>query len=266
MNVSHFELLFKAQAPASPEGGPEVETVLQGYFLEITNLEKRPYTFAVDFVMAPTMNPDRDLTGNTICFLDLPPDGDNLAGQLIGGPGDKVFQPSFGPFEIAAHGTALLAVLPDVFPMGPDMVPIPDSTFEVRGFVRIRVPPLPDGKCKTKPQGRAKVNVLLTPQNRASFFVDGTMSITEQIQASLPLGEGKAEYVLTPEPGYGIELHPPKDYLGVHAYLDHAAQDEYCCEKLAYLLGQIDPKSDVDGFNKALKAAKVGFSLKPEKV
>ena len=44
MEVSHFELISKPQSPSAPTGTLAVERVIQGYFLEITNLEDVEYS------------------------------------------------------------------------------------------------------------------------------------------------------------------------------------------------------------------------------
>jgi hypothetical protein len=42
MEVSHFELVWKPQSPATPIGQTGVDRVFQGYFLKISNLEDGP--------------------------------------------------------------------------------------------------------------------------------------------------------------------------------------------------------------------------------
>ena len=69
MEVSHFELIWKPQSPAAPANTPAVANVIQGYFLEITNLESVPYSYRVEFVASPVTLPSRSLAGNTVCFV-----------------------------------------------------------------------------------------------------------------------------------------------------------------------------------------------------
>lgn len=48
MDVSHFELVYKPQSPAAPDGTAAVDSLIQGYFLEITNLESVEYLYRVE--------------------------------------------------------------------------------------------------------------------------------------------------------------------------------------------------------------------------
>lgn len=216
MEVSTFELIFKNQAPITPNGVAALERVLQGYFLTISNLENKQYQFAVSFTIFPPPAgvPNqalRTLSGNTVCFVDTG-GGDNSAGTLIGPASGGVFTPSNGLISIPPQGTALVAVLPSVFPSSPlDTSPIADPNFEVRGFVRITVPPvvvfftLPSGLRipLLSKQGNSPVRVLLTPQHRVTFLSIPTppqlAQINSQSQASLPTASGGALASLTPE-------------------------------------------------------------------
>ena len=58
MNVSHFELIFKPQSPVPP-----ADTVLQGYFLSISNLEDVELSFRLDFVHLLDRRSDADAVG-----------------------------------------------------------------------------------------------------------------------------------------------------------------------------------------------------------
>lgn len=261
MEVSHFELLFKFQAPADAAGTP-VDKVIQGYFLEITNLENVALRFQLEFVALPPAagQVDRSLAGNTTVLVDTP-GLDNQAGVLSGTFTSSVFRPSTGNIQIAPLATALVAVLPSVFvfPGAPDTSPLTMADFEVRGFVRIKLPALfprpPQLPFFTIPQSNAPVRVLLTPQNRASFISGTTSAIVGQTQASLPTASGAALNLVPPEPGGPIILGPlakagatPKLLALLEENPELASAD-----MLAALLAQIDPaKGQLEAFNKAL--------------
>lgn len=65
MDVSNFELIFEPQPPVPP-----ADTVLQGYFLGITNLEEVDLTFQLEGVTSPANAPTRTLANNTLAIVD----------------------------------------------------------------------------------------------------------------------------------------------------------------------------------------------------
>lgn len=207
MDVSHFELIFKPQSPAAPTGAGPVDSLIQGYFLEITNLEDEEYRYRLDFIAAPVTDPLRSVAGNTVVFVDTP-GTNNQQGVLNGAITSTTFSPSTGFVTVPPKGTALVAVLPSAFgPLPGETTPLTTPDFEVRGYVRLRLPALfrfvpgnPFGRFVLEPQADAPVKVLLTPQNRTTYFkADGTIS--DQTQASLPLANGVAVNELEPETG-----------------------------------------------------------------
>jgi hypothetical protein len=210
MEVSHFELIWKKQAPVAPSGGT-ISTVLQGYFLEITNLEAVELQFAVEFVaipVDPANAPQRSLAGNTLVFVDVP-NSNNIPGVLNGTTASTTFVPSTGRLKIPAKGTALIAVLPSAFNTPFDTTPLSalanlssTNDFEVRGYVNLRLPTIrvPIGQFLTFPQAQtaAPVKVLLTPQNRTVYY-GPSGSIDGQTQATLPTANGAALNLIPPD-------------------------------------------------------------------
>lgn len=197
MEISTFELIYKTQSPAGPNGA-DPEDVIQGYFLAISNLEKRAFSFALDFVAQTDGVPaNRTLEGTTLFIVDRPVQDDNQFGTLVRQGTSRAFRPSTGFVEIPAESTALVAVLPRAF--NNRQFPQLPKTFEARGFVRIRVPALFKSlKQGFVAQSTRKVAVLLTPQHRATFLT-ATNVVSDQIQATLPTGPGGARYELEPE-------------------------------------------------------------------
>ncbi len=199
--ISQFELLFKDQAPVI---GIEVETVLQGYFLELTNLEEKDFLYDIEFVAIPPSSglANRKLDFNTIAILDNPgaPSDDNVFAQLeLVGGSNTTYRPGGLNIRVAAQATALLVVIPQVAPIPGDNFPV-ERNFEVRGYVRIS---LPDVNGAT--QSPRAVNVMTTPQNRAAFYVFpnagnlGGGVLRNQIQTGLPTSSGGS--VLEVQPG-----------------------------------------------------------------
>jgi len=268
MDVSHFELIFKPQAPSAPAGLPNVDRVLQGYFLEITNVEDTEYLYRLEFVISPpppgTPNQAfRTLAGNTIVFVDTP-GTDNQQGILTGGLATSVFRPSTGFVRVPPGGTALVAVLPSAFgPVPGDPTPLVVPNFEVRGYVRIELPALFDfPSFSFVPQSVDPVTVLLTPQNRATYLTAAN-TISDQTQASLPLASGQAHNSLDPEPGGPIVF--PGVFPDISAEIADLLQEtplESRAELLAVLMAQIDPETaDLTAFNKALANAQIPMAI-----
>lgn len=280
MDVAHFELIFKPQSPAAPTGTAAVARVIQGFFLEITNLEPVEYQYQLEFV-APPPAPGvanaafRSLAGNALIFVDTPA-ADNQQGVLTGAPGATVFRPSTGFVRIPPLATALVAVLPSAFgPVPGDPTPIPNPVFEVRGFVRLKLPALfqPGHPCKLvrKAQSADPVKVLLTAQNRATYL-DASGAITDQTQASLPLCAGAACVHLEPEPCGPIVLVPHEAPADPHAIVCELFQNGEFDDPvalagiLAATLSAIDPEaSDLTGFNRALREAGTPFAVERRK-
>jgi hypothetical protein len=205
MDVSHFELIFKPQAPVGVGGTGAVDTALQGYFLEISNLEDVEYQYELEFVAQPpgAGQPQRSLAGNTLVFVDSP-GVNNAPTTLAGGIGDSVFGLASGFVRIAPRATALVGVVPSVFGASPlDPTPLDPNpaagNFEVRGFVRLNLPALRVSRFFSRAQASAPVRVMVTPQNRTTYLrANGTLS--DQTQASLPTATGGAVAFVTPEP------------------------------------------------------------------
>ncbi|MEM9344478.1 MAG: hypothetical protein AAGA87_15655 [Pseudomonadota bacterium] len=177
MEVSSFELIYKPQSPVGA-----ADRVLQGYFLNITNLENTQLIFRVDFVTSSVTDPDRSLFNNTVAFIDTPTQN-NIPGMLNGGLASSSFL--LTPFiTIPPNGTAKIAVLPsDPFPVAGF-----PADFEARGYVTLRLPPIftfNGTSFVAQPQLPNPARVMLTPQNRATYL-DVAGTINDQTQATLP--------------------------------------------------------------------------------
>lgn len=274
MEVSTFELIFKPQSPAAPTGVAAVDRVIQGYFLCISNLENREYRYRLEFIVPPppagTPNGAfRTPAGNTLVFVDT--GGlDNRQGVLSGAATQKRFVPSTGFVRVPAHGTALVAVLPSAFgPVPGDPTPLVAPNFETRGYVRITLPAVRRGgggfsSLFTVPQSNAPVKVMLTPQHRATFL-RADNSISDQIQATLPMAHGNAIVSLPPEPG-GFILGDLTTIQPGLAELIESIEPADLGIVLAALLGDLNASNaDLPALNKALAEAGVGLKVEKRK-
>lgn len=263
LDVSHFELIWKPQSPAAPAGAANVDSVIQGYFLEITNLEDREYRYTVEFVAAAVTDPTRSLAGNTLVFVDTP-GTNNAPGVLNGTLSSTVFTPSTGTIRIPAKGTALIAVLPSAFGPNPaDMTPLASPNFEVRGYVRLRLPAVfqvTPGSVfgRFVAQASAPVKVLLTPQNRATYFT-ATNQISDQTQASLPLASGNALNTVDPESGL---IFTPRPFDLTADLLGNRLIDGLDIQTVSALFEAMAAEGmDLKEVNAQLKEAGIGLAL-----
>jgi hypothetical protein len=278
MEISNFELLLKPQSPATPTGSMAVDRVLQGYFLEISNLEPVPLRYALEFVIfpPPAGTPDRQfrsLAGNTLCIVDTGGTDDRF-GTLNGSLASSVFTPRFpaaGPtpfptagdrlITVPANGTALVAVLPSAFGViNPiETTPLLVPNFEVRGFVRIRLPPLfGEGFPFFRRQLDRPARTLLTPQNRATFLT-ATGAISDQTQTGLPLASGRALNEIVPEEIRFFPLAEDRTVLA-GAYLQNVPP-ELQADLLALLLARLPEDADLPELNRALAAREIPHTV-----
>jgi hypothetical protein len=259
MNVSSFELIFKPQSPVPP-----ADTVLQGYFLNISNFEDVELRFRVDFVTSSVPDPMRTLAQNTVAIVDVAGVNNDFSFELDG----AAAAPSFRlrpDIVIPPHATAKLAVLPD----DPFPCPVGDGTedpadFEARGYVTLRLPADVEGfgpSLEFVPQLDHPARVLLTPQNRAVYFgEDG--AIKSQTQAALQLASGMGETEIPPEAGGFTtpdltpgEAFDPADILGK---IDIDTAPEHLAKLMALAsAGGIDTRA----FNAALRQAGIGMAI-----
>jgi hypothetical protein len=273
MDVSHFELIWKPQSPATPIGANSVDKVFQGYFLEITNLEPVAYSYAVEFVAAPAALPERSLAGNTLVFVDTP-GTNNAPGVLNGAIGDTVFRPSNGTISVPPNGTALIAVVPSAFAglSQLDSTPLTSANFEVRGYVRLRLPPVfrvingPLGpRFVYGPQSASPVRVMLTPQNRANYYTNAGV-LADQTQSSLPTASGAAVNLLPPDRPFVFPGSFGNLDLSVLARMEARITGEDRSMMIAAMIASLDnDEADFAAMNKGLAEAGIGVALERRK-
>ncbi len=260
MQVSQFELVYKPQSPDGP-----ADTVLQGYFLKITNLEEFDLSFRIEFVTSPISDADRTLFDNAVPFVDTP-DTNNSIGNysLIGQADSKRFRLS--PLvPVPACGTALVALLPS----DPFLMPAP-ANFETRGFVKISLPPVfrrIEGSqfpfFVLQAQASEPVKVLLTPQSRGTYLEQGTGEVKGQTQSTLPLAEGQSQYHVPPEKPFWF---PGQFDGGFKAVNLNIQPEDFTPELLAALMAQVEhSETDLRKFNAEVKKLGIGLALERRK-
>lgn len=195
MLVSTFELLVKRQFP-KPEDLPiEVQipdelkeeirklsrTVIQGYFLTISNLNAFDVTLSLVFTIVS--NPPVDIN-QLVGFIDV--DETNMLANL---------QPDLVPNKIRytrtipASETGLFLLQPNI--LVPDL--LSKKNFEVRGYVEVFISSLSTGYISAK--------LLLTPEQRGTFYknldLQGDEVQLDQIAYSIPTGHGGSLFELS---------------------------------------------------------------------
>jgi hypothetical protein len=215
--VSTFEVLFKR---LFPDPGNQVNfdrRVVQGYFLSLTNLEDKAYTYAIEFHIsepdAALPNPERRRPngGNCVVFFDTA--GENQATSVVSyattgggvyGPGGGVpGSAGFSTFRIPARSTGLVLFFPDPFTFPGFTTTNPQV--EVRGHVKLRLPALRRNRFFYQAQSTQPVRVLLNPETRATFFPDAAAGVTfSQTHSLLHTASGAAENALDPDPSFFV--------------------------------------------------------------
>jgi hypothetical protein len=266
MIVSHFELIYKPQSPNAPTGSAAVDNLIQGYFLELTNLSEQSIKYKLALKTVSVSDPNRSVGGNALFILDRP-DSDNEFSRFSGAVAGQTFSPTSGLIELEPNETALLAVLPSAFgPIpGVDTTPLTAPTFEVRGIVEITIPSLFTSSSffdPSVPQAAVDIATLITPQNRTTYFkADGTIS--DQTQASLPISNGQALTEITPEPSKPrfFQLDP----VFVGELIGTSGFD--ATDLIAGALASSDlTAKDLTAFNKAMADSGIGFAIERRKV
>jgi hypothetical protein len=169
MLISSFELLLKPQFskgvvdPKSPISNLS-RTVIQAYFLTISNVNTFDVTVALEFTIRfpidsvkelPTSFKDLidavDITGTNL----IPPKGnDPLVPELVNNNKARL------TFTIPSNATSLLVLQPDFIN---NLNLLQDANFEARGYAEISIISL---------SGSETATLLVTPQLRGTFFKD----------------------------------------------------------------------------------------------
>lgn len=282
MLVSSFELLFKPLSPFGPFASesiplpgitvdvPEqlpVPRTLQGYFLSITNLENQTYEFMLDFAAQKTVSANRNLDGNATYIIDVPGSNNAVISTLAPTANPSLYRLQEN-IIIPPRVTALVALIPSVF--SPNAL-TQNENFEVRGYVTLHVPVIyPENSIsilRGRAQGQNPVSVLLTAQNRTTYYTDaqGRDVISGTTQSSLPLASGGSLNEIQPEQPFifpfpdDFEIDPGV-FERLIPFLEGIAPEERSAA-LVTLLAQVDPEADTDRINGILKQNDIAFRL-----
>ncbi|MEA5565251.1 MULTISPECIES: hypothetical protein [unclassified Anabaena] len=193
MLVSTFELLVKPQFPKAanlpvqvpPSLKADIEklsrTVIQGYFLTLSNLNA--FEVTVSLVFTIVSNPPVNIK-ELVAFLDV--DETNMLAEL---------EPDLAPNKIRftrtikPGDTGLFLLQPNILKEGL----LAKANFEVRGYVEVFISSLSTGYNSAK--------LLLTPEHRGTFYksldVDGAKVQLDQIAYSLPTAHGGSLFELS---------------------------------------------------------------------
>lgn len=208
--VSTFEILFTPQLPPGLGPAPvqqDVENVVKGFFLTLTNPNPAPYVFGLGFHCNPTPgSPSQRTLASAVGFID---DGSTGAALPLA-PGATA-QNYYASVPVPAAGTVLVGILPAFF-TGTGLA---TPNIEVRGWVEITLPALFGNKTGSRfvsePQSSSPVNVLLTPEQRLTFLPqtgEGPAVVEAQSAFALPLASGAALLQVPPQPGGFIVVGP----------------------------------------------------------
>ena len=208
MFVSTFELLLNAsQLPREVQGVPPSDLndfrpisrdVLQGYFLTISNLEKREVILKFVFTLVSSPAEDKFDATTVSSFFDATGVNTILSFASPTATTRSII------LTLKPNDTGLLLVQPDPFLL---LKPLNTSEIEIRGYVEVK-------NLQSCDEGFGITRVLLTPEHRGTFYSlevprksDGSIDRDtepklsekqqlDQIAYSLPTGKGGALFEL----------------------------------------------------------------------
>lgn len=185
--VSTFELLLKPQLPKAitasrPELAGLTRTVIQGYFLTISNITDNLIYLSVVFT---TRTPGIE-RGKVLALLDTLGTNDPTS-EVFDGVGE--IKKTRFTFPVNANDTGLFILQPNAL----DKALVAASNFEVRGYVEIALSSVSTPKT---------AQIIVTPEHRGTFFGTSALSIPSdkselgEIAYALPLANGQSLFNL----------------------------------------------------------------------
>jgi len=209
--ISNFELLAKPIAPAGGPAGEVARVAVQGYFIEISNLENRDLTLIVRTRTSKrdpaTDSPDTEFNANNHLFVyDITQDNNTngtlqSAGELIV---DKQLGHSIVCLVLPAGQTASLGILPNTA----NQLTVPGSPppdLAIRGYSEIVQSSNIDSLFPLTFSAPTTANILVSPEHRTTFIdpqFDPTSAAVQagldfdQVAYSLPTSNGRALQIL----------------------------------------------------------------------
>jgi hypothetical protein len=174
--ISSFELLVKPIAPSPPFASAPSRTVIQAYFLLLSNISTSGKEVSINLKFTSGGAP---LASNKLITIFDVGVGNNFG--LLDANGmteDLVIPPGF---------SGLFILQPDL--RNPDVLPPAPAkpSLEVRGFVEAMI---------SSTSSVATIELLVSPQQRGTFLSDETPPDFDQIAYELPTATGKAMLTL----------------------------------------------------------------------
>lgn len=191
--VSTFELLVKPLVQPTADILGAGRTIIQGYFLTISNLNSSvPVKLRVNFTaQSPNLNSQPLLAFFDVAGLNSP------LNPISQTPTTKTYLISIGPRD-----TGLFLLQPDVT----NQQVVNQANTEIRGFVTLSLANL---------FGSSSVDLLLTPQQRGTFLPNNfpeNKADFDQLAYALPTATGGSKVTLTQFkfPSFPIQQLPPE--------------------------------------------------------
>ncbi|MEM9919045.1 MAG: hypothetical protein AAF990_13170 [Bacteroidota bacterium] len=205
--ISNFELLVKPIAPPVGPGAEIARVVVQGYFLQISNLESRDLKLIFRTrTSMPETPPDSPNTAFTATNNDLVWDitQDNLLQTSMASAGELIPDSQLGHFvnclPLPAGQTASLALLPRV----QTLLPTP-ADLAIRGFAEIVLSSNVESFNPTTFSAPVSARILVSAEQRGTFidpqFNPGDPAVQtnldfDQLAYSINTANGQGEQLL----------------------------------------------------------------------
>lgn len=205
--ISNFELLYK---PIAPVTGPAAEVgraVVQGYFLEISNLENRDIKLILrtrTSVKVAGASPNTEFTNtNNVVAYDIT--ADNVFDTTMTSAGEQIVGKQLGHYVpclfIPAGQTASLAILPNLA----NLFTSPPADLAIRGYTELILSSNIDSYNPLTFSAPETARVLVSAEHRGTFLdpqfdpsYAGTQTNLDfdQLSYSLNTANGKALQVI----------------------------------------------------------------------
>jgi len=203
--ISNFELLVKPIAPPGGPGGEVARVAVQGYFLEVSNLESRDITLIFRTRTSVRGNSDSVNTEftatNSVLVYDITQDNNlqstlTSAGELIVG---KQLGHSVSCLVLPAGQTASIGLLPNV------QAQLANPDLAIRGYTELVLSSNIDTLSPLTFSAPETANVLVSPEHRTTFidpeFAPSFIGVQtdldfDQVAYSLPTANGMARQTI----------------------------------------------------------------------
>ncbi|PTX61168.1 hypothetical protein C8N46_105325 [Kordia periserrulae] len=211
--ISNFELLYKPIAPVTGPASEVGRTVVQGYFLEISNLENRDIKLILrtrTSVRDPADSPNTEFTNtNNSVVYDIT--ADNVFSTTMTSAGEQIVGKQLGHYVpclfIPAGQTASVAILPNLA----NLFASPPADLAIRGYTELILSSNVDSFSPLTFSDPETARVLVSAEHRGTFLdsqFDPSYAGTQinldfdQLSYSLNTANGKALQVINTHAPY----------------------------------------------------------------